>query len=201
MNFIHSTIYENVLKMCNYRNYNVKSPKIKELSEFTNALMSSYIKIECEDQSGKVIIIFILHPSSDYYQKTQKFITLFNTNKSSTKPYELIFIIDDEPRNNIRKKCTDEEKNNPNLKTFVYDYRVHFCVFALDHIMSPSYKILSDDEKTKLENTLMVPLTRLMNIKESDPCAVLIGAKSGDVIKLKEPSKTAGERICYRYCN
>jgi DNA-directed RNA polymerase subunit H len=200
MDFIYSTIYKNILKMCKLREYKIISPEITDSSKFTNELMNIYIKIECKDKNNKDVIIFILHPSSEYFQKTPKFIKLFSVNKSSKEPYELIFIIDDELRNNIRKKCLDEEKNNPNLKTYVYNYREQFCVFALDHVMTPSHRILSEDEKNILKDTIMTSLNRLPNIKETDPCAILIGAKHGDVIELKEYSKTAGERICYRYC-
>ena len=67
------------------------------------------------------------------------------------------------------------------------------------HELVPKHILLSKEEAEKLLNELNIYPEQLPWIKKSDPAAVAIGAKPGDIIKIIRKSSTAGEVVIYRY--
>ena len=67
------------------------------------------------------------------------------------------------------------------------------------HELVPKHILLSKEEAEKLLNELNIYPEQLPWIKKSDPAAVAIGAKPGDIIKIVRKSSTAGEVVIYRY--
>lgn len=69
---------------------------------------------------------------------------------------------------------------------------------VIDHIYVPKHEILSKEEARKIIRRYNAILGQLPYILSTDPVAVEIGAKPGDVIKITRKSETAGEAIYYR---
>lgn len=67
------------------------------------------------------------------------------------------------------------------------------------HILVPKHIVLSEKEAAELCAKYRIQPYQLPYIKSSDPAAVAIGAKPGDIVKIIRKSATAGEAVAYRY--
>jgi len=68
----------------------------------------------------------------------------------------------------------------------------------LSHKLVPEHKVLSEKEKEELLKRYGITLRQLPRILASDPVVKELGAKPGDVIRIRRKSPTAGESIYYR---
>ena len=66
------------------------------------------------------------------------------------------------------------------------------------HELVPEHRILSEEEKEELLRKYRIKISQLPQIKVSDPAAVALGAKPGDVLEIKRKSPTAGYYYYYR---
>jgi len=67
-----------------------------------------------------------------------------------------------------------------------------------EHELVPEHRILSEEEKRELLKRYKIRLSQLPQMLVSDPAAVALGAKPGDVVEIKRKSKTAGVYFYYR---
>lgn len=67
------------------------------------------------------------------------------------------------------------------------------------HELVPKHILLSKEEAEKILKELNIHPEQLPWIKKSDPAALAIGAKPGDIVKIIRRSSTAGEVVVYRY--
>jgi len=67
------------------------------------------------------------------------------------------------------------------------------------HELVPEHTLLSKEEAENLLKELNLRPEQLPWIKKSDPAAIAIGAKPGDIVKITRRSSTAGEVVVYRY--
>lgn len=71
----------------------------------------------------------------------------------------------------------------------------------LDHEIVPEHNVITFEEKEKLiEKYKISSYNQLPLILKTDPVAMFLGMKRGDVCKITAPSETSGEYISYRYC-
>ncbi|MDG6219411.1 MAG: DNA-directed RNA polymerase subunit H [Candidatus Thermoplasmatota archaeon] len=68
----------------------------------------------------------------------------------------------------------------------------------IQHDLVPIHVILSEDEKNKILTKYNIEPNKLPKILTTDPVALAIGAKSGDIVKITRESDTAKESIAYR---
>ncbi|QGA54970.1 DNA-directed RNA polymerase subunit H [Sulfolobus sp. E5-1-F] len=71
------------------------------------------------------------------------------------------------------------------------DPRVHYLV--------PKHEVLSIDEAYKILKELGIRPEQLPWIRASDPVAISINAKPGDIIRVMRKSQLYGEVVSYRY--
>ncbi len=69
----------------------------------------------------------------------------------------------------------------------------------LEHKMVPKHEILYEDEVNKILSEYTIEKEQLPKIRISDPAAIAIKAKVGDVIRITRQSPTAGKSFFYRY--
>ena len=75
-----------------------------------------------------------------------------------------------------------------------------FPVFNLfEHEFVPVHEVLDADEREELLAKYRVKPYQLPRINASDPAAVAIGARVGDVVRILRDSPTAGQFVAYRY--
>jgi len=66
------------------------------------------------------------------------------------------------------------------------------------HKMVPKHTILGDAEKQELLKRYNITLNHLPRMLITDPMAVVLQAKVGDVVKIVRDSPTAGKALYYR---
>ncbi len=71
--------------------------------------------------------------------------------------------------------------------------------FIFEHELVPQHIILSKKEVGELLERYHIKPYQLPYIRASDPAAVTIEAKPGDILKIVRRSSTAGEVVVYRY--
>jgi len=67
-----------------------------------------------------------------------------------------------------------------------------------EHTLVPEHSKLNDKDKKELLERYQITTKELPRILKKDPVIKELGAKPGDVIKIKRKSETAGESIFYR---
>jgi len=71
-------------------------------------------------------------------------------------------------------------------------------VNILDHVLVPRHRILSTEEKEALLKKYDIKPSQLPKMLNSDPVAIAIGAKPGDIVEVVRKSPVAGETLAYR---
>lgn len=66
------------------------------------------------------------------------------------------------------------------------------------HKLVPNHIIISDKEKKELLEKYKISPDQLPKILNTDPAAVSIGAKPGQIVKIIRKSHTAKEAVAYR---
>ncbi len=77
----------------------------------------------------------------------------------------------------------------PNIPTFD----------IFQHTLVPHHEIISKEEQEELTKKYHARAYQFPWIKSTDPISVILGAKPGDVLKIRQQSETAGEYETYRY--
>ncbi|MHA1214296.1 MAG: DNA-directed RNA polymerase subunit H [Candidatus Hodarchaeales archaeon] len=67
-----------------------------------------------------------------------------------------------------------------------------------NHYLVPVHEFATEEELKELEEKYSIFKYQLPKISVEDPAAQLLGAKVGDVLKIKRKSPTAGEFTVYR---
>ncbi|MEM3123937.1 MAG: DNA-directed RNA polymerase subunit H [Nitrososphaerota archaeon] len=67
-----------------------------------------------------------------------------------------------------------------------------------EHSLVPKHELLSNEEAEELLKRLDVTRQQLPYILSTDPMVKKLGAKVGDIIRIKRVSETAGEAVYYR---
>ena len=68
----------------------------------------------------------------------------------------------------------------------------------LEHKMVPNHEILNEEDLNKVLSEYKVDKEQLPKIRISDPSAVSVKAKVGDVVRISRDSQTAGKSYFYR---
>lgn len=68
----------------------------------------------------------------------------------------------------------------------------------LEHKLVPNHEILEENEIKKILTEYTIEKEQLPKILVSDPSAISIKAKVGDVVRITRESPTAGKAIFYR---
>lgn len=71
-------------------------------------------------------------------------------------------------------------------------------ISLLNHVMVPKHEILSEQEAKKILERYGIDREQLPKMKASDPVAVEIGAKVGNIVQITRNSQTAGKANYYR---
>ena len=65
-------------------------------------------------------------------------------------------------------------------------------------LVSPA-EILSEEERDAVLERYHAKSYQFPKMKSKDPVAIILGARSGDIVRFKQDSKTAGLTVTYRY--
>lgn len=71
---------------------------------------------------------------------------------------------------------------------------------VLKHEYVPRHEVLTDEEVEEVLDEYDITREKLPRIQNTDPGALSVRARPGDVLKITRKSETAGEAIAYRLC-
>jgi DNA-directed RNA polymerase subunit H len=66
------------------------------------------------------------------------------------------------------------------------------------HSLVPKHELLDDKQKEEVLKKYGITLRQFPRMLETDPMAVMLTAKPGDVLRVTRKSETAGETTYYR---
>lgn len=69
---------------------------------------------------------------------------------------------------------------------------------AVQHVLIPKHKKISDKEKKELLDNYKITINELPVILKSDIALIGMELQAGDVVKIERDSPTAGKTIFYR---
>ncbi|MFQ6085431.1 MAG: DNA-directed RNA polymerase subunit H [Candidatus Bathyarchaeia archaeon] len=75
----------------------------------------------------------------------------------------------------------------------------NFAFNLMEHELIPKQRILTKDEVDELLKRYRIRPYQIPHIKATDPVAILLGAKLGDIIEITRDSPTAGKALSYRF--
>lgn len=96
-------------------------------------------------------------------------------------------------------RYTQAAKTNARKNGIELIPRIFPAFNIFDHELVPKHEILSPEEREKLLAKYRVHPYQLPKIRTTDPAAIAIGAKAGDIVKIIRNSATAGRYVAYRY--
>lgn len=108
-----------------------------------------------------------------------------------------------------RDKVSNESSLDSSFEALLKSNNIYVQLFWIDtiiinitkHEFVPKHRVLSSNEKEKLlEKYNISSYNQLPIIMKTDPVAKFYGMRRGDVAEITRPSETAGQYICYRYC-
>ena len=67
-----------------------------------------------------------------------------------------------------------------------------------DHILVPTHEKLSEKDIEKVYKQYSISFIQLPKILKTDPAIQHLGVKTGDVVKITRPSRTAAETVFFR---
>jgi len=68
-----------------------------------------------------------------------------------------------------------------------------------EHVLVPLHEIVGEEEVKAITERYHAEPYQFPWIKATDPISIILGAKSGDVLRVTQDSSTAGKSISYRY--
>ncbi len=71
---------------------------------------------------------------------------------------------------------------------------------VLKHEYVPRHEILTEEEVEEMLEMYDISREQLPRILNTDPGALSVRARPGDVVKITRKSDTAGEAVAYRLC-
>lgn len=86
-------------------------------------------------------------------------------------------------------------KNTPNTEVFIESF---FMINIIDHIDSPKYEILSDNDNNTFLNSYNLKKKQLPKMLTTDPISYYFNLKRGQIVRIIRSSEQTGIAISYR---
>lgn len=135
---------------------------------------------------GKVLRIKIIHQKILGIAKAPLIKEFLDQNAGNHK----IFIFD-----GISDKAKATIMSVPNTEVFIEPY---LMINIVDHIDSPKYEVLTEDESKQVLETYIVKKKELPKILTTDPIVTYFNLKRGQIIRIIRCSEQSGFAVIYR---
>lgn len=189
-------VYKNIHTMYEYRGG--EQPEMISRDKFIiNMNHKEYTTIVGETRNG-TLAVMMLAPGAKYAKRSASFKQLLRF--IPKKVYDVMVVSDEPLSSHIHKVIAahlDNVTEPMHISTHLYK---QFIVEVPKHVSVPEHTIMSEEEIAVLVNEYYIRLETLPKILDTDVMAVWIGARAGDVIRIKRVSEVAGYSIAYRYC-
>jgi len=197
---IRKDVLTNLIKMLNERGLidekslqktldDIKKPKDEDVYKFN---LTTNIKPDNEDKeyikkfNGSFLVVKIIHQKIQGIAKMpiiKDFITQYPNNHK-------IFIFD-----GISDKARSNLMDIPNIEVFNESF---LMINIVDHIDSPKYKVLTEDESKEVIESYILKKKEMMKILTTDAIVTYFNLKRGDIVKIIRFSEQSGKNIAYR---
>lgn len=189
------TIYNNICKMFDYRGGAISS-------RVTNDQISSRLKatgaIDVQGTTRGAPFVAVWFSGGRAINKETVSKALGQLIKAQ-KSGECLIILPDQASPYVRKYLDDGIKQQfPGIR-FVDCRQEIFALEVPQHVLVPQHRIATAEETAEFEAAYISP-TAQATILATDPVAIWIGARPGDLIIITSASETAGESVRLRYC-
>ena len=142
---------------------------------------------------GNKLGVKIIHQEIKGISKTpiiKEFIDKRIKDGNKNKFFHKLFIVD-----KIADKAKATLTNIPNLEVFEEKF---LMINLVDHIDSPKYQILTDEECKEVLNDYIVARKELPKTLTSDPVVAYFNLKRGQIMRVIRCSEQSGKSIVYR---
>jgi DNA-directed RNA polymerase subunit H (RpoH/RPB5) len=139
-----------------------------------------------KDFDGNKIVIKIIHQKIQGLSKSP----LIKDVIDNYKKHHKIFIVD-----MISDKAREMVCSTPNTEVFNESF---LMINIIEHIDSPRYQILNEEESKEVLDTYLVKKKELSKILSSDPISKYYNLKRGQIIRIIRASEQSGYSIAYR---
>ncbi len=202
--YVPGEIYKNLREFVRYRNIATDHAWM-DTAKFSSWLNTyEYVKIEGKrtDARGTEfnVFIFLIMPNSRYASRTPDFKKLFNViPRDKLESAEVMFVSQEEQSPHLKRQVDEMRREYMGMYIEIYDYS-KFTMVVPNHVAVPRHEIAAKAEIDEWLREYGIAREELKKILSSDPPAVWIGAKPGDVVKIYRPSESAGKAVVYRLC-
>ena len=193
-----------------YKNYTiVELETMKQNSTSQNKTTSEVqpldIMTEVDSDGNKALVKYIFTSKIKVSSIASLLIEL-KENETLTEGDTFILITKDR---NIGKAAGQDTIIESQLEALYNEHKVFVQMFwvdklftnIMDHEIVPEHTIIASSEKEKLlERFNISTYNQLPLILKTDPVAMFLGMRRGDVCRITAPSETSGEYVSYRYC-
>jgi DNA-directed RNA polymerase subunit H (RpoH/RPB5) len=197
---IRKEVLKNCLKMLKERklidekNYEVQLSKTQKQNEddFYIIDLNKSINPDITDDEytkifdGNKVIIKIIHQKIQGLSKSPLIKDIIDKYKTHHK----IFIVD-----MISDKARQLLYQTPNTEVFNESFML---INLIEHINSPSYEILSEEESKEIMDSYLVKKKELLKMLMFDPVSKYYNLKRGQIIRVIRASEQSGYSIAYR---
>lgn len=200
-----STIYKSrqiILKQLESRGFDITNFNNFSIHELSIMIEQDQMDILVEnDENEKVYVKY-------YIQKKINTQTLYDIVEElfdgeeilNKKTDQIIFIINNEPNDNMKNDVEQLWNNERIFCTFYNIYRLQYNI--LEHTLVPKHRILNDLETEQIKEKYNITniKTQIPQISRFDPVAIAIGLRPGKVCEITRSSPTSIYTKFYRIC-
>ena len=208
-----------ILEMLEKRGFNVDTYKNYSMVEVETMRVNSQEKekkttsdvqpldiLTEKDNNGNKALVKYIFTSKIKVSSIASLLIELKENDSLAEGDTFILITKDR---NIGKAAGQDTIIESQLEALYNEHKVFVQMFWIDklitnimeHEIVPEHTIIPLDEKEKLLSRFNIKsYHQLPLILKTDPVAMFLGMRRGDVCRITSPSETSGEYISYRYC-
>jgi DNA-directed RNA polymerase subunit H (RpoH/RPB5) len=195
MSNVEITIYNNICKMFDYRGGTISS-RVND-DQVSNRLKATGV-IDAQGSARGAPLSVLWFSGGRLINKEIVSKALGQTIKAQ-KDGECLIVLPEQPSSYVRKYLDDGVKHDfPGIR-FVDCRQEIFSLEVPQHVLVPQHRIATAEEIAEFEKAYVTPASQ-PTILATDPMAIWIGARPGDLVFITAASETAGESIRLRYC-
>ena len=128
--------------------------------------------------------------------------------KDKSKDLTIVFLVCDNVTPSVKEaiRVLTKDLSVKGWKVFIQIFPIRQLMYNITkHKMVPEHVRIPKTEYDKflpefLDSLHIDSLERLPKILDSDPMAMFMGLKPGEMCKIVRPSQSAGKHVVYRYC-
>lgn len=199
------TIYNNVIAMFRYRNVRLISARIDDEDELIKTLnRSNHVIIvgEKDDLDGTKVSVraIVLANDSKTSVKSTDIASMIKRIEEVKAVCEVIFVSLNGV-NSVSKMIDKGTLNPASPIRFLEDLTYSTFVIEIPkHVLIPKHRLMQKDEVKAIAKNAKIMRENMQIIRSTDPMAIWIGARSGDVVEIERLSELAMTAIAYRRC-